>query len=265
MKAQAIIGLDARFIEESTIQTLGSIVGENGKYSKEYRGLGMKAGRGLRTIGMPAGFWPNTGDSFIDSFYNRAAPWVVIGQRERLEMDKTIRQILPYTILSRMRNGTEEFFLYQRTDLVGEARLGGKVSIGLGGHIDLDDVISKNSVIDVRATVEAANVREFCEEVSALTKDDLEIDLAQEFSLTSGKFEIRNVGFINDKSDAVGQVHFAVVNAIHVPADWQFACREEELNTLGWFTASEALEKFGDKLESWSNIVLKALDRKSVV
>lgn len=259
MKAQAILGLDARFIEQSTIQTLGSIVGEEGKFSKEYQGMGMKAGLGLRSIGIPAGFWPNIGNTVIEKFYSHAAPWVVIGQRERLEMDNNIRQILPYTILSRLRQGVEEFFLYQRTHKVGESRLGGKISVGLGGHIDLDDVVFKDNIINLQATVEAANIREFCEEVVATTNDDQDIDLAQVFTLTSDKFEIRNVGFINDKSDAVGQVHFAVVNAIRVPADWQFVCREDELVTYGWYTASEALERFGAQLESWSNIVLKAL------
>jgi len=70
-------------------------------------------------------------------------------------------QLIPYVILKHEgRVGT-----YIRPDKGNEGRLHGKASIGVGGHIDLEDVVHEDSVVDLDQTLRLSCIREIREEV----------------------------------------------------------------------------------------------------
>uniref|UniRef100_A0AAU6W0K7 Nudix hydrolase domain-containing protein n=1 Tax=Pseudomonas phage Nican01 TaxID=3138540 RepID=A0AAU6W0K7_9CAUD len=192
---------------------------------------------------------PTTGLSPIDmqQIIELVQEGIVIGQREALEKDESVRQVLPYVILSQFDEsaGVMKYIPYRRTKLVGESRLAGNVSVGFGGHIDLDDVVSKGSVVDLIATIGQAVGRELQEEVIFSGMDGADISL---FS----------VGMILDNSDEVGKVHLGVVMNAQLPPGATAVCAEEELESLRPMTARELLDS-GLPIESWSRIALDFL------
>ncbi|QOC57940.1 hypothetical protein phiK7B1_085 [Pseudomonas phage phiK7B1] len=192
---------------------------------------------------------PTTGLSPIDmeQIIGLVQEGLVIGQREALEKDESVRQVLPYVILSQFDEsaGVMKYIPYRRTKKVGEARLAGNVSVGFGGHIDLADVVSKDSVIDLIATIGQAVGREMQEEVVFGSMNGLDISL---FS----------VGMILDDSDEVGKVHLGVVMNAQLPPGATAICAEEELESMAPMSARELLDS-GLPLESWSRIALDFL------
>ena len=176
-----------------------------------------------------------------------ATSHLIIGQRERLEQDASVRQLLPYVVMNQMcEDGESRFIVYRRGKGVGESRLAGNVSIGFGGHIDLADVITAgDSVVDLRATVDVACARELEEEV-----------LCDGVPLVGN--DVHAVGLITDNSDKVGLVHLGMVMISSIPMGVEVTCREEELEILKPMTANELLSS-GLPLENWTKIILRAI------
>jgi predicted NUDIX family phosphoesterase len=176
-----------------------------------------------------------------------------IGRRHELETNEDFGQLLPYVVL---RQG-QKVFVYERTKMVGEQRLAGKSSVGIGGHVDLSDIMETNGVIDVMATLAFAVARELNEEIvfvaadgsRATTKDlrDAGFNLAPMFK-----------GVINDTSDEVGRVHYGALFVMEVPDEFTPQCSEDELATRGMIDIS-ALKT--EVLENWSNIVIEHLSK----
>ena len=102
--------------------------------------------------------------------------------RGAMETDLAYKQIIPYLLF----NFEDKYFLMQRQAKSNESRLASKYSLGIGGHIRQEDLIS-NDVIEW-------SKREFEEEVEY-----------------QGKYEVKPIGIINDDSSAVGQVHIGFV------------------------------------------------------
>lgn len=168
------------------------------------------------------------------------ADGIVLGQREALESDESVRQFLPYTVLGKEENGEAKVFVYRRGKGVGESRLSGNVSIGIGGHIDLVDVVHENSVINPIGTILQSMSRE----------------LAEEIVLENAGSDLRlgSMGVLLDNSNAVGRVHVGLVILASLPPEADAACREEELETLGFMTPQELLDS-GLPLENWTKIL----------
>lgn len=181
-------------------------------------------------------------------FEHEATANLVIGQRERLEQDESVRQILPYVLMyTTDPDGTKRFITYRRGKGVGESRLSGNVSIGFGGHVDLDDVVTAgDSVVDLRATVTTACERELAEEVLIML-DGAEIEVEQIFP----------AGLITDNSDAVGRVHLGLVMVAELHPNVVVTCREAELEMLEPMTANELMSS-GLPIENWTKIILRA-------
>lgn len=205
------------------------------------------------------------------SFFEAAYASLFIGRRHELETDERFGQFLPYVVLRRIdSDGRLSIFEYQRTDKVGEDRIGGKKSIGMGGHVDIVDVrIDDASVIDVVATTAHAIAREMNEEVLFtfgqggvdLTFDEVRMGKGGVDSPTNSmvpKFH----GLINDMSDSVGRVHFGCVFTIDVPHWFEPKCRESELITIGMRPVEDIV---GDDLENWSKLLVNDIDFLKVV
>lgn len=252
-KPMFILGLDSRYALQSYANTLAH-VDSNGvsRYTSHVPAMELRTGLNV----------PQTVDSW-KQFCTDAMPWIVIGQRDRLEQDVSIRHLIPYTLVARVNPSNEvEYFGYQRGSGVGETRLAGNWSVGIGGHIDLEDVVSVASVVDLEATIREALERELGEELrvrAAVSVDGgpnelVEIQAKQFFQQTTIEF----AGFLRDDSNAVGQVHLGIINVVMVPYDWTIECREEELITGGFATASVWLSK-GLNFENWSQMLLEEL------
>ena len=197
-------------------------------------------------------------------FFERVTQSLFIGRREELEKDERFGQILPYVVLwQRVGTGRMKVFVYQRTKKVGEQRLAGALSIGLGGHVDLQDVlmVDKSSVVDVVATMALTISRELNEECLFFRSNNAEDKLT--YDELRAKFVDVNIvvfpkfcGVINDTSNEVGRVHFGFVFAQEIPPGFEPTCREEELSTVGMVDVDLAAGKGEGVMESWSQIVL---------
>ncbi len=189
---------------------------------------------------------------FVDEIHSH----LVLKERFSLERDARFRQLLPYIVLRHVdiENGETYFFTYRRTKLVGESRLAGNVSIGIGGHIDLFDIDGSESVIDLVSTLTEATRREVTEELLlAGAQFDFVEDLDPYVNLT--KFDYTILDTTND----VGYVHAGLVKIIDVKeVDLlnQITCREEELETIGFRSAASLLESESN-IENWTRLLLE--------
>ena len=140
------------------------------------------------------------------------------------EDDPTNKQLIPYVVV---RDGAR-VFLMQRTDAGGDARLHGKASIGVGGHL--------NPVDDGEDALMAGLRREWAEE--------LEADWEPEFEL---------IGLLNDDGNPVGAVHLGVVFTVEARGR-AVAVRERD-KLIGGFVDAADVDAAWDRLETWSQLV----------
>lgn len=156
--------------------------------------------------------------------------------RDEMEEDPSFKQLIPYCVFSHTDSaGVQRVFRYTRKSRQGEARLNAKMSIGVGGHISLQD-----SVVQGRAVYQLGLRRELDEEVRIETP-----------------FSERCVGLINDDETEVGRVHLGIVHQFEVEQPLVFP-RETGIADAGFLTLDEIAADF-DRLESWSQICLRAL------
>ncbi|MGQ0609397.1 MAG: hypothetical protein ACT4OQ_13185 [Chloroflexota bacterium] len=148
--------------------------------------------------------------------------------RPAAEADPTHKQLIPYVVV---RDG-ERVFLMQRTDAGGDARLHGKASIGVGGHLNPVDEGADALMSGLR--------REWSEE--------LVTDWEPVFEL---------VGLLNDDSNPVGAVHLGVVFSVDA-ARRPVGVREHD-KLSGAFVAADAVRASWDRLETWSQLVAALL------
>lgn len=147
--------------------------------------------------------------------------------RDEAEQRPDYKQIIPYVILRR----GDEFFVTRRLSKGGEARLHGKISIGIGGHI--------NPVDEQGDLLMRGLWREIHEEV-ALDKHG----------------ELSPCGFINDDLNAVGSVHLGA--CFTLPVEGDVSVKETEKLEGLWMTGAELQENYGS-METWTQIALEVL------
>ncbi len=144
--------------------------------------------------------------------------------RPLAEVSPALKQLIPYVVL---RDG-ERLFLMERTAAGGDARLHGKASIGVGGHL--------NPVDDGDDPLTDGLRREWAEELVA--------DWEPEFRL---------VGLLNDDSNPVGSVHLGVVFEVDA-AGRSVEVREQDKLT-GRFAIDAEVRAAWDRMETWSRLV----------
>jgi len=180
---------------------------------------------------------------------------------EELENNELILQIIPYCVVTYFDRYTEDIFYmtYRRLSRSGEDRLKGKVSIGIGGHINDEGMIIHLSEPGVRQNVFANGAhRELLEETNI--KDILR----KQLHLSS----FYPIGFLRSRRSEVGKVHFCVICRLNLDISDEDILGEIQMTEtdvaekIGWFTAKELLEKDGTEfeLEDWSKIILNKSD-----
>ena len=145
--------------------------------------------------------------------------------RAAMEIDPSFKQVIPYLVL---RDG-ERYFLMQRTTGGGDARLHGRYSIGVGGHLNPGD-----------GGLLGGLRREWDEELIA--------DFIPAF---------RFVALLNDDTTEVGAVHLGAVY-IADAAGRPVAVRETDKLT-GSFVEPGEVNAVADRLETWSRLVFEFL------
>ena len=148
--------------------------------------------------------------------------------RPLAEHDPSFKQVIPYVVV---RDG-DLTFLMSRTDAGGDARLHGKASIGVGGHL--------NPVDEGADALMAGLRREWDEELAA--------DWEPEFTL---------VGLLNDDSNPVGAVHLGAV--FSVEAGGRPVRVREDLKLAGAFAPRAAVAAAWNRMETWSQLVAESL------
>ncbi|CAN5361902.1 NUDIX domain-containing protein [soil metagenome] len=148
--------------------------------------------------------------------------------RAAAEEDPTLKQMIPYVVV---QDG-ERIFLMQRTDAGGDARLHGKASIGVGGHL--------NPVDEGVDALMAGLRREWAEELDVAWEPEFEL-----------------IGLLNDDSNPVGAVHLGVVFSVEA-AGRAVDVRERDKLTGAFVDATEVVASW-DRLETWSQLVAAAL------
>jgi predicted NUDIX family phosphoesterase len=161
-------------------------------------------------------------------------------ERRKAEQDSSWKQIIPYVVVTR----GDSLLLLERTKRQGEARLHGKLSIGVGGHINPID--GDGAVADVDVDVLDAGCRR---------------ELEEEIAIRS-PYTLQAVGVINDDASDVGSVHFGLVNVARCETA-DVSIRESEL-LEGSFVTRAALAELArterGRLETWSALIIERLD-----
>jgi predicted NUDIX family phosphoesterase len=160
--------------------------------------------------------------------------------RPDAENNPSLKQIIPYLVISPANNRADKVFLVQRLATQTEKRLHNKYSIGIGGHI--------NPVKDTVA-------------VKDIVKSGLERELHEELKVST-PYEYKLAGYLNDDTNAVGQVHLGLVFQVMVKDEAGVEVLEKDL-MVGKFADINEIEKHFLLLESWSQIVYKDFVKSS--
>lgn len=147
--------------------------------------------------------------------------------RSMMEIDPRYKQIIPYLIFTH----NEKYFLMQRRDTASEQRLKNKYSLGIGGHIRLEDLI-EGDIIDWAR-------REFNEEVEY-----------------TGSYTVKALGILNDDSSPVGEVHIGCV--LLLEGNSSEISIKSELKS-GKLASLDECQELYPSMESWSKTVYTAL------
>jgi predicted NUDIX family phosphoesterase len=162
--------------------------------------------------------------------------------RAEMEQDPTFKQLIPYCIFRhRDAAGRASIFQYVRGKGQGEGRLHSKRSVGIGGHISVEDATAKESATGAGHDP---------------YREGLRRELAEEVYIDA-PFTEQCVGLINDDESEVGRVHLGIVHIFDVerPA---VRSREVDLIESGFAPVSDLLADLSG-FETWSAICLRAL------
>lgn len=149
--------------------------------------------------------------------------------QKHIEVGQTIPQVLPYVIVK----NNDLILSYSRVG--AETRLHGKRSIGIGGHIDIEDfnLAEENPFM-------ACITKACCREI----EEELNIKLDPNFE------PMLNTAII-DLRDEVGTVHLGVVGVVNISE----IGKSEELHDPKWLTIDE-LKADIDNYEGWSRLLI---------
>ena len=153
-----------------------------------------------------------------------------VKRRGDMEEDPNYKQLIGYVLLKDEVTG--EVLVYKRLVGGGEARLHGKVSVGIGGHMN---------------EVEGKTIFEMLK-INAARELNEEVGVSEEDALNNLHF----IGLINDDKTEVGQVHVGVVYECKVNKQL-VEVKEDDTLVIKWMTGEEA--KAEENYETWSEFL----------
>ena len=161
-------------------------------------------------------------------------------ERARAEGNPDWKQVIPYSIVE----CDGRVLLLRRLSKGGEARLHDKHSIGVGGHINPQDLGANTNASNSRA-----------DPIDAGTRREVEEELT-----VRGKYEVQRIGILNDDSNPVGAVHVGVVQVITVQGSVEIREKEQLEARLVTTDELKAMLAQGANFETWSSLLIRRLD-----
>jgi predicted NUDIX family phosphoesterase len=186
---------------------------------------------------------------YDESLWNQILAHLEPKARSVAEHDYNTKQLVVYVVI----NYRETFLSYQRTPKTTETRLKALHSIGIGGHVNVDDQIQPT----LFGTQEAAWKDFVLKAVRREVSEEIQIEeaIAQ---------EPRLICFVNDDSNDVGKVHFGVVFVMKLGKPSVAIRGERGIGKLNFRTLPELISN-RDTLETWSQLLVDFLARDSSV
>jgi len=148
-------------------------------------------------------------------------------ERTVAEHDFNWKQVIPYVVIRH----EDRYLLMRRTARQAESRLHHKYSLGIGGHINREDLRHANGDV-----ILAGMRRELAEEVSVEAEQSCEL-----------------IGAINDDSTEVARVHVGLVFLLRT-ASGRYRIVEQDKHTAAW-TPADQLAQYYEEMETWAQIV----------
>ena len=179
--------------------------------------------------------WVGFRDRDLDDLLARVRQHYHFRPRKDVEEDPTEPQIIPYVVFRHQ----DTYFLTHRLRRSSERRLRHLYSLGVGGHINPEDVAGAADPID------AGLRREWEEEV-----------------VYSGGFEYRLIGAINDQTTPVGRVHVGLIFLVEGDRP-EISIREVD-KLAGTLLTLDAMRSYYLDMESWSQLIFDYLTRVPV-
>jgi predicted NUDIX family phosphoesterase len=170
--------------------------------------------------------WRGLTTDGLDDFETLVARDGEFRPRAEVELDRAWKQVIPYLVL---RDGPR-YFLMQRTQAGGDARLHDRWTIGVGGHLNPGD-----------GDLAGCLRREWREEIRA--------EFEPEFAL---------IGLLNDDTTDVGSVHVGAVYLADAGGR-PVAIRETD-KLAGAFAGAAEVAAVVELMESWSALVFDHLE-----
>ena len=186
-------------------------------------------------------------------------------KRPECEKNYNFIQMIPYIILRDIHpeTGSVTYLTYKRGKKGAEDKLHDKYSVGVGGHISVNQYVDpalKTDHVYIRHTalpknvVTAELIKEIQEEVGVEITDYYAVDDLFNLILNATPF------YIDEGPESVNSYHFALPIALNV-AGWADKVISNEpgvIEKLSWKTPVE-LKVLADEgaLEAWTDIVLK--------
>lgn len=167
-------------------------------------------------------------------------PRPLLEERDPRDHPTLIAQVIPYVVLTH----EGKVLVYRRTSSGGEGRLHGRISIGVGGHIDLVDVRPDDEgAIDFERTLNEAAAREASEEVS----------------LSILPQQVQWTGRIYDRDTPVGRVHYGMVGTCELNSDQMMAiANNDEIDEYRMIAMPDIEATFpDDTIEEWSRFIIE--------
>lgn len=153
------------------------------------------------------------------------------------ERNEGFKQPIPYIVITK----GDKFYVTERLEGGGESRLHGKLSMGIGGH--MNPIEGYESFPEL---LHENTLRELNEEL-AVEDNDESIDIVM-------------VGLINDDVNEVGKVHIGLLGKIELKDGQEVSIREVEQLKGAWYTLDELLSPdVFSRVESWGKIVVEAI------
>jgi predicted NUDIX family phosphoesterase len=169
--------------------------------------------------------WLGVKSSGVERVLERAGREGSYVPRQAAEVDRSLKQIIPYLVL---RDGGR-IFLMKRTRAGGDARLHDHFTIGVGGHLNPGD-----------GGILGGLAREW--------REELEADFMPHFEFA---------GLLNDDTVEVGLHHLGIVFLAEAAGR---PVRVRETHKLsGSFEEVAAIRAVYDRMETWSQLALDAI------
>ena len=178
----------------------------------------------------PDGEWKGFRDKGLEELVARIRAHYRFKPRREAEQEPDEPQVIPYVVFRH----EDRYFLTHRLRRSSERRLRHLYSLGVGGHINPEDVAGAADPID------AGLRREWVEEV-----------------VYEGAVHYRLLGAINDSTTEVGKVHLGLIYLVEGDRS-EISIREVD-KLAGALLPLEAMRSYYLDMESWSQLIFDYL------